>query len=143
MTSSSWGTKARLSAEPAVALANRIAARFALPGPIEAHDFPEKGNINRHTYLVQSFGGGPRQYLLQQINQQVFTRPRAVMAAMIACIEAQRANMERGLLAAGEPWEPITLVPTREEALFLETNDRRGTGCWRLMVRIAGTSTFK
>jgi hypothetical protein len=137
-------TKSRLSAEPAVALANRIAARFALPGPIEAHDFPEKGNINRHTYLVECFEpGGPRQYLLQQINQQVFTRPRAVMAAMLACIEAQRANLGRGLLAAGEPWEPITLIPTREQAPFLEVQDRRGSGCWRLMVRIAGTSTFK
>src|SRR5438132_14157005 len=86
----------RLSGEPPLALANRIAARFALPAPIEVHDFPEKGNINRHTFAVDAFGDGRRQYLLQQINQQVFTRPRAVMAAMVACIEAQRANLERG-----------------------------------------------
>jgi len=134
----------RLSAEPAVSLANRIAARFALPGPVEAYDFPERGNINRHTYAVESWEGGERrQYLLQQINQQVFTRPRALMAAMIACIEAQRANMGRGLLAPDEPWEPITLVPTRDQAPFLEVVDRRGSGCWRLMVRIAGASTYK
>jgi N-acetylhexosamine 1-kinase len=135
---------ARLSAEPPVSLANRIAARFALPGPVEAYDFPERGNINRHTYAVESWEGGERrQYLLQQINQQVFTRPRAVMAAMIACIEAQRANMGRGLLAPDEPWEPITLVPTRDQAPFLEVLDRRGSGCWRLMVRIAGANTYK
>src|SRR5437867_9748 len=82
----------RLSAEPPLALANRIAARFALPPPIEVHDFPEKGNINRHTFAVEALSG---RYLLQQINQQVFTRPRAVMAAMVACIEAQRANIAR------------------------------------------------
>jgi hypothetical protein len=134
----------RLSAEPPVALANRIAARFDLPGPVEAYDFPERGNINRHTYAIESWAGGERrQYLLQQINQQVFTRPRAVMAAMIACIEAQRANLARGLLAPDEPWEPITLVPTREQAPFLEVVDRRGSACWRLMVRIAGASTHK
>jgi len=127
-----------------VSLANRIAARFELPGPVEAYDFPERGNINRHTYAVESWAGGERrQYLLQQINQQVFTRPRAVMAAMIACIEAQRANLARGLLAPDEPWEPITLVPTRAQAPFLEVVDRRGSGCWRLMVRIAGASTHK
>ena len=132
---------ARLSAEPAVSLANRIAARFALPGPVETFDFPEKGNINRHTFAVESWGPERRQYLLQQINQQVFTRPRAVMAAMIACIEAQRANL--GLLASGEPWEPITLMPTRERAPYLEVSDRRGTAVWRLMVKIAGASTYK
>jgi N-acetylhexosamine 1-kinase len=136
-------TKTRLSAEPPVALANRIAARFDLPGPVEAHDFPEKGNINRHTYAVESWGAQRQQYLLQQINQQVFTRPRAVMAAMIACIEAQRANLGRGLLAPGEPWEPVTLVPTRDGRPFLEVVDRRGSACWRLMVRIAGASTYK
>jgi N-acetylhexosamine 1-kinase len=73
----------------------------------------------------------------------VFTRPRAVMAAMIACIEAQRANLGRGLLAPGEPWEPLTLVPTRDGRPFLEVVDRRGSACWRLMVRIAGASTYK
>jgi len=135
---------ARLTSEPPVALANRIAARFALPGPVEAHDFPERGNINRHTYAIESWDGGQRrQYLLQQINQQVFTRPRAVMAAMIACIDAQRANLGRGLLPPEEPWEPITLVPTRDQALFLEVVDRRGSGCWRLMVRIPEASTYK
>jgi N-acetylhexosamine 1-kinase len=135
--------QSRLSAEPPAALANRIAARFALPGPIEAHDFPEKGNINRHTYAIESWGRERGQYLLQQINQQVFTRPRAVMAAMIACIESQRANIARGLLGPDEPWEPITLVPTRDGAPFLEVTDRRGSGCWRLMVRIADASTYK
>jgi Ser/Thr protein kinase RdoA (MazF antagonist) len=134
----------RLSGEPAVALANRIAARFALPGPVEAYDFPERGNINRHTYAIEALTPeGPRSYLLQQINQQVFTKPRAVMAAMVACIEAQRANLARGRLGPDEPWEPVTLVPTREGSPFLEVHDRRGPACWRLMVRIAGAVTYK
>jgi hypothetical protein len=132
------------SEEPPVALANRVAARFALEAPVEAHDFPEKGNINRHTYAVESFGGGERrQYLLQQINAQVFTRPRAVMAAMLACIEAQRANIARGRLQPGELWEPVTLIPTRAGQPYLEVHDRRGYGCWRLMVRIPEARTYK
>ncbi len=133
-----------ISEEHPVALANRMAARFDLPGPVEAHDFPGKGNINRLTFAIESFGGGlRREYLLQQINQQVFTRPRSVMAAMIACIETQRRNLARGRLQPGETWEPVTLIPTREGAPYLEVQDRRGYGCWRLMVRIGASRTYK
>jgi hypothetical protein len=133
-----------VSDEHHLALASRVASRFSLQGPIEAHDFPDKGNINRHTYAVETFGGGAhRQYLLQQINQQVFNQPRAVMAAMIACIEAQQRNLAAGLLQPGELWEPVTLVATRDGRPYLEVNDRRGSGCWRLMVRIAEARTYK
>jgi Phosphotransferase enzyme family len=37
----------------------------------------------------------------------------------------------------------VTLVPTREGTPYLEVQDRRGYGCWRLMVRIADTRTYK
>lgn len=133
-----------ISEEYPVAQAARLASRFDLRAPVEAHDFAEKGNINLHTFMVESFGGGERrQFLLQQINQQVFTRPRSVMEAMIACIEAQQRNIAGGALRADEAWETITLVPTRQGTRFLEVEDRRGYGCWRLMVRISGARTFK
>jgi hypothetical protein len=133
-----------LSDEPPVALAARVASRFDLPAPIEAHDFAEKGNINHHTFVVEAFGAGRRQeYILQQVNQQVFTRPRSVMQAMLACIEAQRRNVAEGALRPDERWETVSLVPTRDGRPFLEVEDRRGYGCWRLMVRIANARTFK
>jgi len=132
-----------ISEEYPVAQAARLASRFDLPAPLEAHDFAEKGNINLHTFVVESFGGGKREFILQQINQQVFTRPRSVMQAMIACIEAQQRNLAQGALRADEAWETITLVPTRGGERYLEVQDRRGYGCWRLMVRIAEARTFK
>ena len=134
-----------ISEEYPVAQASRLASRFVLSGPLEAHDFAEKGNINLHTFVVEAFGGtnGPREFILQQINQQVFTRPQAVMSAMIACIEAQQKNLAAGALREGEQWETISLIPTREGERYLEVNDRRGYACWRLMVRIARTRTFK
>ena len=144
MTSLKAVRRLSISEEYPVAQATRLASRFELPAPLEAHDFAEKGNINLHTFVVESFGGGRRaEFILQQINQQVFTRPRAVMEAMIACIEAQKANLARGALRADETWETITLIPTRDGERFLEINDRRGYGCWRLMVRIAEARTFK
>ncbi len=133
-----------ISEEYPVAQANRLASRFRLPPPVEAYDFPEKGNINQHTYLLTAGHAGPgRDYLLQRINQQVFTRPRSVMNAMVACIDAQRECLARTRLRDDEEWETITLVPTRADRPFLEVTDRRGYGCWRLMVKIPDALTFK
>ncbi|HXK60549.1 MAG TPA: phosphotransferase [Acidobacteriota bacterium] len=133
-----------LSEEYPIAQAGRIASLFALPRPLESYDFPDKGNINRQTYLI-SAGSFPRQseFLLQRINQQVFTRPWSVMKAMLASIESQQKSLARGELREGEEWETITLVPTKEGQPYLELNDRRGYSCWRLMVRIPETRTFK
>jgi hypothetical protein len=133
-----------ISEEYPVAQASRLASRFRLPAPVEACDFPEKGNINQHTYLVfAGRAGSQAEFLLQRINQQVFTRPRAVMSAMLACIQAQRSCLEHGALRAGEEWETITLIPTTDGDPYLEVNDRRGYGCWRLMVKIPDSRTFK
>ncbi len=135
--------KRRLSEEDPVAQARRIASRFALEPPIEAHDFAEKGNIHLRSFVIVSGRVRPRQHILQQINTEVFTRPRAVMQAMIACIEAQRRSVAAGALRPGESWEAVDLVPTREGAPYLEVEGRRGDGCWRLMARIGDTRTYK
>jgi hypothetical protein len=125
-------------------LAARIASRFDLPAPLEVYDFAEKGNINQHTYLVLGAAtGAPREYLLQSINQQVFTRPHNVMAAMMACIRAQQEALARGLLPEGEEWETIRLIPTRDGAPYLEQTDRRSSSVWRLMEKIPACRAFK
>jgi hypothetical protein len=127
-----------------LALAARMASCFALPLPLEARDFPDKGNINRHTYSILAGPAGTQEeYLLQRINQQVFTRPRSVMAAMMASIQAQKESLERGLLPEGRKWETITLLPTRQGAPYLEHTDRRETSWWRLMVKIPDALTYK
>ena len=62
-----------------------IASLFHLPEPIEVYHFPEKGNINRETYLVAA---GPQtecaEYILQQLNPGVFKKPADIMRAMIS-----------------------------------------------------------
>ena len=123
--------------EYATAMAARIASRFAMTAPVEAYDFPQKGNINQHTFLIQS-GRPPacREYLLQRINQQVFTRPRNTMAAMLAVLDAQREGLARRPLPSGWEWETIQLVPTRDGKPYLEATGRRGTTWWRMMVKI-------
>jgi len=123
--------------EHPMALAARVVSQFDLPAPLEAFDFPDKGNIHYHTFLIRS-GPPPSaaEFLLQRINQQVFTRPRCVMSSMVACLEAQRLSLARGALPEGHLWEAITLLPTRQGLPYLELENRRGKTLWRLMVRI-------
>jgi hypothetical protein len=125
-------------------LAHVIASLFDLSGPVEVFDFPEKGNINRESYLVSAGSPSDRaDYILQKLNSSVFKKPAAIMHAMIACIEAQRKAISEGALQKDEEWEAIRLIPTREGALFLETAGDDGPSCWRMMARIAQTRPYK
>lgn len=126
-----------------LATAARVVSRFDIKPPVEVYDFNQKGNINRHTYLVKAGSGETQQYLLQQINQQVFVRPDNVMTAMIAAIDAQNANKPKLPQDIAGNWEAITLVPVKEGAQYLRLTDRHGITYWRLMVKIPNTSTYK
>lgn len=127
-----------------LALASHIASQFRLPDPLEVQDFAGKGNINQKTYLVRPTGKGEsREYLLQQLNPGVFTHPYAVMNAMIACIQSQQDALSAGIPGSGD-WETIQLVPTKEEGkLFLDHAGESGQECWRMMVRIPETRSYR
>jgi hypothetical protein len=121
-----------------------IASLFNLPGSIEISDFAAKGNINRQTYLVKAGTQDNRlEYLLQLLNPAVFKQPRAVMDAMISCLEAQQKAIAEGMLRDGEEWETFRLIPTREGKPFLEIKDEAGLRCWRMMTRIRPACTYK
>ena len=131
------------SEEHPLAQASRLSSRFRLAHPVEVHDFPDKGNINQHTFVVCAGTPAPQEYLLQRINERVFTRPRSVMRAMIASIEAQRTSMAAGRLPPGDEWDTITLLDTLDGQPFLEVENHRGASCWRLMVKIPESRTYK
>lgn len=132
-----------LNEEHPLALASRLASRFDLPRPVEVIDFPDKGNINQYTFIVSAGSGTPREYLLQRINDRVFTRPRSVMRSMIASIEAQQASIAAGRLEPGDEWEAISLVNTTDGERYLDVDNHRGYSCWRLMVKIPEARTYK
>jgi N-acetylhexosamine 1-kinase len=124
--------------------ARHIASLFDLHDPFDISDFPEKGNINRQTYLIVTGPSvHPKEYILQQLNPGVFTQPRSVMDAMIQCIEAQRKAASAGALCNDEEWETIHLIPTKEGKSYLELADGGGVQCWRMMARIEHTRSYK
>jgi hypothetical protein len=122
-------------------LAARIARSFAIRAPFECRIFPGKGNINRQTYLIIS--ESRQEYLLQLLNPEVFSQPHNVMESMISCIRAQKKALSEGVLPPDDAWEVISLVPTKSGAEYLEIPDDAGSRCWRMMIRIGDSFTFK
>jgi len=121
-----------------------IASQFDLSGPIEVFDFPEKGNINRQTYLVKAGPSNDRaEYILQMLNPDVFTQPHSVMDAMLSCIEAQQKALSQRIPGRSEEWETIRLIPGREGKAYLDVADENGSQCWRMMVRILHVHTHR
>ena len=119
----------------------RIASCFDIPEPLEVDDFPEKGNINQRTYLITAgLSANRTQYLLQQLNPDVFSLPHAVMDTMVSCIQAQEEALSRGIIRDSE-WETIRLVQTRDGKRYFHRSD--GNECWRVMVRIGHAFTFR
>jgi hypothetical protein len=121
-----------------------IASMFDLHHPFQVADFPEKGNINRQTFLVtEEAPADPAEYILQEINPEVFKQPRRVMDSMISCIGIQQKALLEGRLRAGEEWETIRLIPTRDGRDYLEIPGAEGMQCWRMMARIRQARTHK
>src|SRR5258708_15862089 len=121
-----------------------ISRKFQVSGNLECDDFRNKGNIHGDTFLISSRDGGVcREYLLQRINHHVFTRPRSVMAAMMACTNAQKDYLAQNPLSEGEDWQVITLVPTLEGGHHLELPADGETAYWRMMELIPDTQTYQ
>jgi hypothetical protein len=124
--------------------AEELASQFAVPSPLIIRPFTTKGNINRHTYLVEAGGSSNRsRHLLQLLNPAVFKRPREVLENMRSCITAQTEALSRGVLPAGREWETLKSVPTKNGDPFLEVLSDETLQCWRMLDFIDDARSFK
>ena len=128
---------------PSPAQAARVASEFQLTSPIEISDFPDKGNIHHQTYLIRGGGDDGQEFLLQQINSEVFRHPERVMASMLACIRAQERKLRSIGPASSPEWRTVELIPTKDGTPFLTVDHPRGRAYWRLMKRIPNCLTYK
>ena len=98
-----------------------VAARFDLPGDVDAVEPHPTGHINDGYFVV----AGDRRYLLQRLNPSVFPDPDGVMANIGAVTGHLRAK--------GEP--TLTLATTRDGA----TSWRDADGAtWRMYDYVSG-----
>jgi len=122
----------------------RIAARFDLPDPVFISDFPDRGNIHRHTFLVESGRSGDiREFLLQCLNTDVFPDIETVLDNMISCIHCQQKALNDNVLGENPGWEPIRLIPTREGKAYLRIDEADLPPYWRMMAKIPNSSSYK
>jgi aminoglycoside phosphotransferase (APT) family kinase protein len=112
-----------------------VLSRFAVPGELLALEPHTSGHIN-HSWLARfEASGGPRRYLLQQINRHVFHHPEEVMENMARVTRHVALHLAReGVSDAGR--RILSLVPTREGRPHHQ--DAAGE-TWRLVPWVEGT----
>jgi hypothetical protein len=124
--------------------AEGIASFFRIPRPVRALEFKDRGNMSHEMYLVVA---GPSnstsEYLLQRMNNTVFTNPHGVVEAMQACTAAQRRYLEEHPLPPDTRWDTVELVPAAHGGPILELMDEESVSFWRMMVRIGNSVCYK
>jgi hypothetical protein len=118
-----------------------VARQFQIERPAEVSQFRHRGNINLHAFYVRDADG--REFLLQRLNTDVFTKPDRVMAAMAAWSEAQENYIRTKGMPPGAVWEPVRLVRTLEGDWSLRIQTRRQTFVWRMMKLIPDSFTCR
>lgn len=116
-----------------------IVRQFEIPGATVHAEVCKIGHINQ-TYLVVCDGpGGPRRYVFQRINRQVFRDPPAVMENLERVCRHLRGKLE----ASGEKEvhrRCLHLVPARNGRSYCR--DDQGE-YWRAFVWIEGVRTYE
>ncbi len=124
--------------------AEGIASFFRVPQPVRAQVYKNRGNMSHEMYLVAA---GPRgktsHYLLQRMNNTVFTDPHGVVKAMQACTAAQKQYLAEHPLPPDVRWDTVELVPAAHGGPILELLDDESMSFWRMMVLIGDTVCYK
>jgi hypothetical protein len=130
-----WSLEPTEAAECEVARV--IASQFQVGNIAKVERFRERGNINLHTFHIETDLG---HFLLQRLNTDVFAYPERVMETMQNWTDCQRSALkERPEIT----WEPITLIPTVEDHPFLRFRIGGTLNVWRMMRQIPDITTFK
>jgi Ser/Thr protein kinase RdoA (MazF antagonist) len=117
----------------------RIASHFCLRGEYQRAERVRSGHINEgHVAWFRTAGGEARRYLLQRINDRVFSSPERLMEN----VEAVTAHLRAKLKAAGSDpdREALTLVRTVDGGVLHRT---RSGEYWRAMYFIEGASSHE
>jgi len=120
------------------AIPNTILYRFPLPGDVQEIEQCKFGHIN-DTFMVRTVRNGrSHQFILQRINQEVFHRPRELMANILRVTTFLKVKIEE---EGGDPTrETLTMIPTREGEPYLITPQGE---FWRSYHYIDGARTYQ
>ncbi len=108
-----------------------VAARFCLPGAVQAVVPYGTGNVN-DTFLV-TLAGRPQRYLLQRLNSEVFREPQRVMDNLRTVAGHMRQRLDQ---QGDQRWEILEPVACDGGGHWLVTDHH---GAWRLLRYIEST----
>ena len=120
--------------------AKRVAERFATGGAVKSVARLGEGHIHAtYEVVVARDGGTAYRFVLQRINRAVFGDPSAVVRNVERVIEHLRSRTaEEG----GKPErEVLTLVPARDDAMFVRDEEGEIWRCYEWIERAAARST--
>lgn len=109
-----------------------IIEQFRIAGTPERADSFGSGHIHA-TYKVQTLEPSAPDYLLQEINREVFGDVQGLMENIYKVTEYLKSKKISG------SQQVLTLIPTKEGQLFYQDNGH----CWRMFKFIAGAHSYE
>ncbi|HBL40460.1 MAG TPA: mucin desulfatase [Ruminococcaceae bacterium] len=114
-----------------------IIGHYKLKGEFRACEVIDNGHINNTFVLTFDDNGSPKQYILQQINTNVFRNPDALMDNYIGVTNQIRNKVRE---AGGNPKrESLRVYNTKDGEPFFKDADGR---VWRVINFIINTDTY-
>lgn len=115
----------------------QVIENFSLDGSVEDVYPYGSGHINDTYRLVMRHPGGIRRYILQRMNDRIFTDPVGLMENIVNVTSFLRKKIvEKG----GDPErETLNLVPARDGKNYFQSPDG---SYWRVYLFVEGTTSF-
>ncbi len=115
----------------------QVIGNFLLDGTVEEVYPYGSGHINDTYRLVMRQSGGTRRYILQRMNDSIFTNPVGLMENIVNVTSFLRKKIiEKG----GDPErETLNIVPARDGKSYYKSQDG---SYWRIYLFVEGTTSF-
>ncbi|MEX2578026.1 MAG: aminoglycoside phosphotransferase family protein [Verrucomicrobiales bacterium] len=121
-------------------LAESIAIQFDVPGRLVALQPIGSGNVNDTYRVILRTTFSEEQYILQRINQVVFTDPAAVMANMKAVTDHAHCRIEAEADDADRIWQLPRVIGSKDGNDYVI--DEKGS-YWRALSMISSATNFE
>jgi len=120
--------------------ANKVASQFDIPGRLVTLQPLGAGNVNDTYRVIMRTTFSEQQFVLQRINQKVFTDPAAVMSNMKIVTDFAHARIEAEAESADRIWQLPRVLQTKSgEDYVMDENGEY----WRGLTMIASAKSFE
>lgn len=120
--------------------AETVATQFDVPGRLVALQAITAGNVNDTYRVIFRTTFSEEQFILQRINQSVFSDPETVMANMKAVTDYAHKKIKQQAADADRIWQLPRVIPTRDKVNFVIDDSGE---YWRALSLIASATNYE